>query len=117
MITKCIRCGEVFTKDKWDTCPRCRQVENEQLDFMKNYILTNPYATMEELERVSGVARAEIMDYVRQGRLIMDSPALKITCEQCGTEITSGRFCRPCQQKLANQFAAVAESLKTKKAR
>lgn len=117
MLSKCQRCGEVFTAGKYPTCPRCRTIENEQLDYLKNYLMTNPYATQEELERVSGVPKAEIIEYVRQGRLIMDSPALKITCEQCGVEITTGRFCRACNQSLASRFASVAQSLKSKKPR
>lgn len=75
----------------------------------------NPDATIEELERVSGIPKETLLEYVRQNKIFLDSPALKIYCEQCGTEIYNGRFCNRCAKKLASQMEATAGRLKSKK--
>ena len=90
--------------------------ENEQLDTLRRYTDHNPDATMDELERVSGLTAENIMNHVREGRLIsMNARQIALACEECGAEILTGRFCRACKKELAERFAASVEELKLKK--
>lgn len=116
-LVNCPRCGAVFTKDRHDICKNCLEKENDQLNLLKKYLDENPGAQLKELVRVSGVPEETIVHYVRTNRLIsvMETPALKIYCEECGAEIITGRFCRKCREKIASRFETAASSLKPKR--
>jgi len=117
-LRKCPKCGKLFTKDKdrSSLCPVCKMRENEQLDTLRRYTDHNPDATMDELERVSGLTKTQIIGHIREGRLIsMNARQILLTCEQCGAEIMTGRFCRACKTDLADRLAASVQDLKEKK--
>jgi len=114
-LARCPRCGEIFSKGKFDICPSCRSSENEKIDLLKHYVDENPKATVEMLVTVSGLKEEEILDYIRENRLIIESDVLKITCESCGETIITGTICRACRQKMANKFSAALDPLKRKR--
>lgn len=114
MLTRCPRCGDVFSKERFDLCPKCRTEEVQRLDALSRFIETNPDATLEELERVSGMSKAVILTYAREGRLTsLDAAAIKVQCEECGAPITSGRFCPSCRKKLASKFESGVQQIRS----
>jgi ribosomal protein L32 len=115
-LSKCPKCGELFTKDRFPICPVCKTRENEQLDTLRRYTDHNPDATMEELEKISGLTKDQIIVHIREGRLIsMNARQIMLNCEQCGAEIMTGHFCRTCKTELADRLAASVQGLKAKK--
>ncbi|RMH54948.1 MAG: flagellar protein [Candidatus Hydrogenedentota bacterium] len=115
-LTKCARCGELFVRERFHICPKCRQEEAKIIDTLRRYVAENPMAELDELARITAVKKEKILQFVREGKLIsIDSPALKIRCEECGTEITSGRFCRPCSRKLTEELSKTIQGIRPKK--
>ncbi len=115
-LSRCPRCGDVFLREKFDICNKCRSSENEKIDLIKRYIDEHPDANLEELTKVSGMDQDEILHYVREGRLLSeDLTSLEITCEECGTRISTGRFCRKCRERLSNAFSASLAELKIRR--
>lgn len=115
MIAKCPKCGSIFSKDKFSICPACKAVENEKIDLLKHFVDENPHATVEQLQGISGLTEEEIMGYIRDNRLIVESETLKVRCETCGATIIQGRFCRECRDKLAKSFSSAADPLKARR--
>lgn len=113
MLTRCPRCGDVFARDKYEICPTCRARENEHIDILRRYAESQPDASLEDLERASGMPKEIILSYVREGRLLaVDAKVLKIRCEECGVEIPNGRFCSPCRKMLASKLSAEAQTIR-----
>lgn len=115
MIARCPRCGNVFSKDKFSICPACKAQENEKIDLLKHFVDENPHATLEQLQRISELTEEEILGYIRDNRLIVESDALKVRCESCGTPIIQGRFCRECRDRLSKGFSSAAAPLKARR--
>jgi uncharacterized protein len=115
-LTKCPKCGEVFARDKFNICNDCRQKENEKIDLIRRYINHNPDATVDELERISGIPHESMLALVREGKLTgIDQLQIVLRCEECGVEINSGRFCKRCSEKLSSKLSASLGDLKARK--
>ncbi len=113
MLTRCPRCGDIFSKVRVDICPKCRQEETQRIDTLSKYLDANPEATIDDLERVSGMPKEVILTYAREGRLVaLDIAILKVRCEDCGVDIPSGRFCPSCRKKLAAKFSEGIHQIK-----
>lgn len=118
MLTRCPRCGDIFAKQRVEICPKCRQEETQRIDALSKYLDSHPDATIDDLERISGMPKEVILTYAREGRLVaLDTAILKVHCEECGTEIHSGRFCSTCRRKLAAKFADGIHQIKDHRSR
>jgi len=115
MIAKCPKCGNIFSKDRFAICPPCKATENEKIDLLKHYVDENPNATVDLLQGISGLTEEEIMGYIRDNRLIVESAILTVHCETCGAAIIQGRFCRDCREKLSKGLTSAADPLRAKK--
>ncbi|MEK8022755.1 MAG: hypothetical protein AAB229_03005 [Candidatus Hydrogenedentota bacterium] len=115
MLAKCPACGDIFSRDKFAICPKCWEKETQVLENLKHLSQDMPNATIDDLATISGIGRETIVNYVRSGRLFLDTPAAKLRCEECGADIEGGRFCKKCRDKLASRFSSVSDTLKTRK--
>lgn len=115
-LTRCPKCGEVFAREKFNICNACRTKENEKIDLVRRYVNHNPDATVPELERVSGLPHEELITLVREGKLTgIDVLKLVLSCEECGAEILTGRFCKRCSEKLSSRLSESLHDLKARK--
>jgi len=122
MLTKCTECGKFFGNSNGeDVCDSCKVVggnydEIENLDEVlfqetRNYVYDNPNVSPEDViahlgEKGLTITRKIIMDYVRNGLIVLVSVEGKITCEDCGRTILSGRFCPTCTRKKEASMGA-----------
>ncbi|HBW46938.1 TPA: hypothetical protein DEF17_03260 [bacterium] len=112
-LSRCPRCGELFARERYEVCAKCRNEENERLDLIKRYIDSHSDASVEEMSKISGLEPDEILHYVRKGRLLAEEfTALEITCEECGQKIVTGRFCKQCRERLAKAFLKILSRIK-----
>lgn len=105
-IINCKKCGRMFnyiTGEK--ICPQCREAEEAIFQKVKKFVQDNKKATMEEISAECNVEAKKIKQWIREERLFFtdDSP-VKISCEICGTQISSGRFCAQCKKEAAANF-------------
>ena len=103
----CPRCGRLFTKRIAPVCPRCEKEEEEQFLELRKFIEAEPYANINEIADATGVTTKRILQYIREGRLIMSSGLSgELRCAQCGTPIDEGSFCSSCSLKMAQNLAS-----------
>ena len=89
-------------------CPQCKEAEEAIFQKVKKFVQDNKKATMEEISAECGVEAKKIKQWIREERLFFtdDSP-VKISCEICGKQISSGRFCPQCKKEAASNFDSV----------
>ena len=97
-------------------CPKCRKLEEEMFQKVKDYLRKNPGAEMHRIAEETEVSVALIEKFLRQGRLEVtaDSP-IRLSCERCGVEITSGRMCAKCQNEIQGEINEVRKELTPEK--
>ena len=103
----CPRCGRLFTKKVASVCRRCEKDEEEQFAKLREFIESEPYANINEITDATGVPTKRILQYIREGRLIMSAGLSgELRCAQCGIAIEEGSFCKPCSLKIAQDLAS-----------
>lgn len=76
---------------------------DEKFVEVKKYVYDHPKIGINELAEEMEVSIRQIKRWVKEERLCFseDSP-VGIECENCGTLIKTGRFCKECKGKLSN---------------
>ena len=110
----CSGCKKMFQYISGPTlCPRCRKLEEEYFQKVKNYLRENPGANMYEINEATEVSMTLIEKFLKQGRLQVtaDSP-ICLTCERCGKRITTGRYCTTCKKEVTDEIETVKRNLR-----
>lgn len=113
-VKNCKSCGHLFNYIGGDRlCPTCMKKLEEVYAKVKEYIYDNPGATINEVSEVNEVSVNQIKKWVREERLTFseDSP-VGLACESCGKIIKTGRFCKECKLKVANEIESFKEKTK-----
>lgn len=106
-IKNCKRCGKMFNYIVGEPiCPDCKSAREEKFQEVKKFVSDNKSATIPEIVRACDVDQKLINQWIREERLFFadDSP-VKINCEKCGCQISTGRFCEKCKKETANVFS------------
>lgn len=105
-VKNCRMCGRLFNYIGGQRiCPDCKKKLEEKFQEVKNYIRENQKASMNQIAEDNDVEVQQIQQWVREERLQFteDSP-IKLTCENCGAEILTGRFCEKCKNDMASNL-------------
>ncbi len=91
-------------------CPACKDKAEQKFQEVKAYVKEHRTATMKQITEDCEVERKQVEQWVREERLIFseDSP-IKLTCELCGTVITTGRYCENCKKSTANNISQAGQ--------
>jgi hypothetical protein len=103
----CLRCGNMFLYSGVGKCicEECKKEDELEFKTVKEYIYSNPTATIMETSQETGVRVARIKSYLRDGRLVIpDGSPIFLNCEVCGENIKFGRVCRQCADSLSNEL-------------
>ncbi len=109
-IKNCRKCGKMFNYISGEAiCPQCREAAEAKFQEVKKFVQENKQATINEIVDSCGVDSKVIKQWIREERLFFsdDSP-VKINCELCGTQISTGRYCDKCKKETANSFGNAA---------
>lgn len=109
-IISCRSCGKIFnyvTGQK--ICPRCQKELEEKFFVVKKFIYSNPQAGMNEIAKECEVKTSQINRWIREERLAFseDSP-ITMSCETCGAQIRTGRFCNKCKNDVQKNMSNAA---------
>lgn len=87
-------------------CPACKTLAEDEFQKVKKYVSDNKQATIPEIVKECEVDARQIQQWIREERLFFadDSP-VKISCEICGCQISTGRYCDKCKKDTANSFS------------
>lgn len=115
-LRNCIRCGKVFGSVGSRVCPACLEAEEADFQRVKEFLRTTPKARIFEVVEATGVSEAQVLEFIRTGRLIAEGlgEALMANCERCGRPISQGRFCAECVAALGKEIAGTQKSMAEK---
>lgn len=107
-VKNCRKCGRIFNYALGPCiCPDCKNTLEAKFQEVKEFIRDNGTATMQEVCESCKVDSGQIRQWIREERLqFSDDSPIKVTCENCGAMIGSGRFCEKCKAQLANGLSA-----------
>ncbi len=107
-LRNCPKCGKLFVYTTRNLCPQCLKEDEEDFDRVREYINNNPQATIEEVSEGTGVTPRRILEYLKEGRLMLQSNNTNIIlrCEMCDEPILTGRLCPNCSKKLKTRFVS-----------
>lgn len=86
-------------------CPICKEKLEEKYQEVKDYIKRNRSVDIETVVEECEVEKAQIQQWVREGRLEFSTHVSDITCQNCGKIIPTGRYCDECKGKMANEIS------------
>lgn len=108
-VRNCKTCGKLFNYLSGPPiCTICAKKLEDKFANVKEYIYTHPGAGMQEVSETFEVSVIQIQKWIREERLAFAEDSLVgIECESCGTNIKTGRFCKSCKDKLANNLSNI----------
>lgn len=112
-VKVCTRCKKMFQYITGpNVCPKCRQIEEEQFQKVKEYLRENPGAAMNVVSEETSVPVKLIQSFLKQGRLeVVPGSPMMIHCEKCGLPIVTGKYCNKCKAELVGELSAVASEI------
>lgn len=113
-VKNCKDCGRLFNYIGGDRlCPACMKKLDETYAKVKEYIYDHPGATINEVSEENEVSVNQIKKWVREEKLsFSDDSPVGLACESCGKLIKTGRFCKECKAKVANELESFREKPK-----
>lgn len=105
-VRNCRKCGNLFNYSFGPCiCPACKDAQEAEFQRVKKYIQEHPNCGIKEVADECEVEVAQIQQWLREERLqFAEGSMIMLTCESCGCEIRSGRFCDKCKNNMANGF-------------
>lgn len=111
-VRSCERCRRLFQYRGNSICPDCAQELDNLFNKVKNYLYDNPGASMEAVCEETGAERAQIVRWLREGRLVSDDRhAALLTCVTCGEPIRTGQYCDKCKNDLRRTLEGTVRSM------
>lgn len=116
-VRNCRSCGRLYNHLSGPSlCPECVRKLEDKYAEVRDYIRENPRSTINDVSEANDVSVQQIKQWIKEERLEFskDSP-VGIECELCGANISTGRYCKNCKEKIASGFdEAVMKKLDTK---
>lgn len=105
-VRNCRSCGKLFNYVIGPPiCPSCKEKAEEKFQVVKSFIRENPGVSIQEVTQECDVDKAQINQWLREERLeLSDSSAITLSCERCGTQIKSGKYCEKCKNEMTSGF-------------
>lgn len=105
-LANCKECGKLFNLTTSKVCPDCRKSEEEKFELVKEFLYENPKSTIDAVVEGTGVERELIIKFMRDQRLEETGLELNhsLNCKRCGAQISSGKFCSSCKNKLISEI-------------
>lgn len=109
---KCEKCGSDDLKYNGIgeyQCKSCGFLMYDDYGKVRNYLEENPGATASDVSRAIGVTKEKIRRLLREDKIqIAPGSATFLKCDNCGTDIRSGRLCDKCSHELNRSKLAQA---------
>lgn len=108
-VKNCRRCRRLFNYiGGQPICPACREELEKKFQDVKKYLIENKNATIPMVVENCDVDENQVRQWVREERLEFSSGIdAGVVCENCGTPISTGRFCDKCKTSMMNDLSSV----------
>ncbi|WP_156288305.1 TIGR03826 family flagellar region protein [Oceanobacillus salinisoli] len=111
-LANCVRCESVFVKGLRDICQDCYKEEEKAFQTVNEFLRdrNNRKASMLDIVEATGVEDWYITKFIKEKRLLLSRfPNLAYSCKGCGNDITSGKLCKNCQEKIIKDLKTEEE--------
>ena len=108
-VRNCKKCGKLFNYVTGvPVCPACRDALEKKFQEVKKYVQDNKGVTIHDVVENCEVDAQQVRQWVREERLEFNSGGVTgITCEKCGANIATGRFCQKCKNEMTENMGSV----------
>lgn len=115
-VSNCRGCGKLFNYVSGPhTCPACREKLEAKFQEVKEYIRAHAGTGIHEVAEACEVESSQIRQWLRDDRLeLTENSPIRMSCESCGDQIRSGKFCEKCKNQFAAGFDNILKSSKPK---
>lgn len=72
--------------------------------IVKDYVYDHPDQNVIKVSLDTGIAVKKILNMLREGRLKIADTSGMITCMECGRDISSGKYCNDCLDKIEKEL-------------
>jgi len=107
-ITTCQFCRKPFATLGGKICPACMEQIDKDFITIRDYIDEHKHSNIDLISEETEVPRNIIMHLIKEGRLIIDSPAGDgggyLFCEVCKKPINTGRMCDDCKKTISSKI-------------
>ena len=106
-VKNCKRCRRLFNYiSGQQICPNCRDELEKKFQEVKDYLYKNRNSTIRDVVENCDVDENQVRTWIREERLEFSSGIdAGITCEICGTPISTGRYCQKCKTNTLNDLS------------
>ncbi|MDR7866325.1 MAG: flagellar protein [Sporomusaceae bacterium] len=101
-LTNCIECGGLCVENPSKLCNNCIRAEEEAEDKVAEYLRNADRATLDDINKATGVKHKIILRMLKRGRIFSDA-IISYPCETCGAPINEGRVCTSCSKNIVGQ--------------
>ena len=108
-VRNCKKCRKLFNYiGGQQICPACKEELETKFQEVKKYLFEHKGAHISDVAENCDIEESQIRQWVREERLEFASGVdTGITCENCGSLISSGRFCDKCKAAMINDLNSV----------
>lgn len=113
-LRNCKKCGKMFNYIGGPfICQPCKDEDEKDFKRVKEYLYSNPGATMSEVSEVLEVSVEKITRFLKEGRLeiVGEESNFILECESCGKSIRTGRYCDECSREVERGFKSAVKSM------
>ncbi len=103
MLANCNSCEQAFNQGGIERlCPACSATYHRLFAFVER----SPDATLDEVERVLGLTRTDLVRLLKSGRFVaFENLARQVMkCRCCGAPPAQGELCQSCFERLLTQL-------------
>ena len=110
-VRTCKSCKRIFNYLSGPViCPSCVEKLEEKFKVVKDYIRSNPHASLQDVSEANEVSGKQLKTWVREERLkFSDDSQVGIECMNCGAMIKFGKYCDACKGKMINTLNHAVE--------
>lgn len=115
-VKNCRGCGRIFNYVVGPfLCQSCREGLEAKFQEVKEYIRSNPGVGINEVSVACDVPPSQIQQWLREERLeVTENSPIYLSCEGCGANIRSGKYCDNCKNYMTSGFKQVMNSYRPK---
>ncbi len=109
-LISCRVCGIIMVKLARDVCPKCFREEEELFQKVKNFLRTNPGASVVQVAEHAACSEEQVQAFINSGRLErVGLRKVAHPCQLCQKIIYEGVMCPECKKDLKDQVNNLKE--------